>query len=165
MVIPAMWKKKAPHTIRFMPNKSTSAPLMIMVKVNPKKTGAKAVPKSWLDKLKSEIKTVSSEALTANETEVVMSARQLVINSLFLLIVSIISGFKCWTLQKMILLIRENILLTPKLKAYKRCNNAKIQTLKKVHLGIFLNLNCAILKGLTDFLCRALKKIIAGLPF
>ena len=67
---------------------------MIIVTVSPRKTGAKAVPKSWLDSSKSEINTVSSCALMANETEVVIKARELTIKSRFLLIVSMVLEFK-----------------------------------------------------------------------
>jgi len=62
--------------------------------VNPRNTGANAVPKSWLESSNSSIKTVSSCARTAKETDVVMSARLLARNSLFLLIVSMALGFR-----------------------------------------------------------------------
>jgi hypothetical protein len=67
---------------------------MIMVMVKPRKTGANAVPKSWLERSNSSMKTVSNCALTANETEVVINARLLARNSLFLLIVSMSLGFR-----------------------------------------------------------------------
>jgi hypothetical protein len=62
--------------------------------VKPIKTGAKAVPRSWLESSKSFMKTVSSCARMANDTEVVTNARQLVIKRRFLLIVSIAFQFK-----------------------------------------------------------------------
>jgi hypothetical protein len=62
--------------------------------VKPINTGAKAVPRSWLESSKSFIKTVSSCARIAKDTEVVINARQLVIKRRFLLIVSIAFQFK-----------------------------------------------------------------------
>jgi len=62
--------------------------------VRPRKTGANAVPSSWLERLKSEMKTVSNWARIANDTEVVIKARQLARNSRFLLIVSMSLGFR-----------------------------------------------------------------------